>query len=250
MTPSLHPRHRVGLGLAVTVMCVLSACGVDVDDSASALSAGPGATTSTVVECEPGDDGGGGGTGGTIGSDVDPDCTPGTTTAPGSTTTTTEATTTTTEPVDDEDAYVESMTVALRKSETIGFPITPDVAECAASTWVDVLGVDALIDAGLEPDDLIDKDIAEEIQSLTDRSSATELVEAVVDCGFDIDTTIIGGIADEAGLTDEQAECFADALPEGFAVEVLAVSFAEGSDGLEADPDLKATIQLAAAGCS
>lgn len=252
--PPLRSHPRTGLVMAVAAVCLLGACGVDIDDSASGLGTGPGATTSTTIECEPGETGGDGSTGGTIGSDgADPNCTPGTTTGtePDATTTTSEPeTTTTTETEDDEDAYVESMNEALRKSEAIGFPITTDVAECAAPTWVDILGVDNLIDAGVEPEDLVGKDISEEIQSIIDRSDATELVEALVDCGFDVDTTIIGGIAEEGGLTDEQADCFADALPDGFATKLLAVSIAEGTDGLDADPDLADTIKLAAAGCS
>ena len=246
------------LVLAVTLVALLGACGVDTGNS-GALAAGSGSGT-TTVPCK--EDPGGGGTGGIIGSgDGDPACTPTSpTTAPGPTTTTRPPTTTEpdrtttttsgngTEP--DEQSYVDAMVESLGSPSDGDLLITRSQAECIGPQWVEIIGAQDMFDAGIEPDDLIGTDVTEQLKDVIDRSMADQLVSVMADCDFDTQNVIIDGIAKGADLTPDQADCFAGKIPDGFGERLLVVALDEGAQGLDNDPNLSKTLTDAADACT
>lgn len=240
-------RLRFVLGLSAAAL-VLGSCGIEASETNAS---GPIAPT-TTVDCSASDDGGSG-TGGTVGSgDIDPACTDAPTPPTEPDPEPDPEPTTTTEPPEpdvDVAAYEDAMVQSLFSSEELGLPVDEDQAVCIGPQWVESIGAENMADFGLEPEDLIDGDVSDAFEELIDLPVAQDMVQTLNDCEVDVTGALVDDIASDAGLTDEQAACFADELPDGFIEEILAISLADGRDALDADPDLAEPISDAALAC-
>ncbi|HEX2575410.1 MAG TPA: hypothetical protein VHK88_03615, partial [Aquihabitans sp.] len=233
-----------------------AACGVDSSDTDDAAPVVP----PTTAPCTPPGESDGS-TGGAVGADDDelPPCDEG-----GDTSTTTEADepTTTTEPEDepteeeptedappDEDAYVESMVAALEGREDFGLPMDREQAECIGPRWIDALGVERMAEAGLDPEGLDGEDPDGVFDELVGRPEASDMVDALTDCGLDLERAFFEGLSDDGSIRADQVDCLVDALPDGTVEQILVVSLADGEEGLDAEPGLGDPLTEAAAAC-
>ena len=227
-----HPRRtRIGLLAAVALLALLVGCSADGSGDGSGDSATPTSTTPSTApdddettmttdadEADEADDGDGESGGGSLA----------------------------------RDAYVEAVADAMREVEDTDFPIDDDQADCLAPRWVDAIGYETLLDAGVTPEVLggsEDGDTTAEFEDVVDRPRAERLVDAFGDCGIDLESFFYDGLASDGSTTPEQVDCIRDRLPDGFIRELLITSMDGGEDALDADPDLSGQLTGAFMAC-
>lgn len=242
-------RRRRALAAVLVLTAVAAGCGVD-SSSEGLDTKGDGRTTTTIdettttVEEDPpcaleGDDEEEGDTAAAPGASDN--CIP----EPEPTTTTTEVVDPDPEPdpdpqpSGDEAEYVEALATGLVDLDEDDLPVTEDQAACIAPEWIDEVGVEALAGNDIAPGDLEDFELDEVFAPAIDRDTADAMVAAVVDCGIDLDAFVRQDGLDD-GQTEDQMDCFFDALPDGAIADVLAASLDQGDDIAFDDPAIVA----------
>lgn len=181
------------------------------------------------------------------------------TAAPATTTSTTTtevpAPSTTAPPPDlgtDAEPYVETLADALASGASGGLPVDPEAARCLAPRWVDVLGEDRLVAAGVTPEQLASgygADTSAALGELIDDGTATAMVDAFGACAVDVEQVFVDAITAGRDLPAAQEECLKDAFPDGFVERALILGLSEGEAALEANIELNDTLTAAAREC-
>lgn len=174
--------------------------------------------------------------------------------------------TSTTEPSDDEETtttadgssgtskqdYVDAVTDAMREVEDEDFPIDDEQAGCLAPAWVDAIGYETLIDAGVTPEVLggaENGDTTASFEDVVDRAMAERLVAAFGKCGIDLEQFFFDSMASGDSMTPKQLACLRKGLPDGYVEDLMATSMDGGDDALDGDPALEETLTNAALAC-
>lgn len=128
--------------------------------------------------------------------------------------------------------YADALAADMTEEED-GPPLDETQANCFAAGLVDLVGVDALSEAGISPADFAAADSFSDLDvDLPDDASAA-VADTLVECELveALEGVITDSFNEEAGiaLTPEAAECLADELDEQAVAEAFAVSFVEGS---------------------
>lgn len=141
---------------------------------------------------------------------------------------------------DSRAAYVEELAASLRQHDE--FPLDADQAECTATAVVDLFGADALVDAGISPEELTEADSASRTVDLPDDAAdrlgtglddaADRLATGLLDCGLadpikDLAIDSVGAAGTE--LPPEAATCLADNLDDRAVTAALARTWIDGS---------------------
>lgn len=122
----------------------------------------------------------------------------------------------------DEQAYVDALAANLSGGEDDGqLVVSEQDAPCVAQGWVDIVGVDTLAGAGVDPDELADPDSNFNTTDLElDVEQGRDMVEAAEDCGVDLLGQFRGFLTQ--GLAPDQVDCLNDELDDDFLGEVIA----------------------------
>lgn len=180
------------------------------------------------------------------------------TAAPATTTSTTTevpAPSTTAPPPDlgtDAEPYVETLADALASGASGGLPVDPEAARCLAPRWVDVLGEDRLVAAGVTPEQLASgygADTSAALGELIDDGTATAMVDAFGACAVDVEQVFVEAISAGRDLPAEQQDCLKGAFPDGFVERALILGLSEGASALDANIELNETLVAAAKEC-
>lgn len=228
MSPTPRAR-RAALGL-LTVLVLLAGCSASGSDD-GADGAAPASTSSTTSGSSTAD--------------------------PSTTTTEAEAEeTTTTEggggAPSSKQAYIDAVAETMRDVEDSDFPIDDDQADCLAPRWVDAIGYETLLDAGVTPEVLggsEDGDTTAEFEDVVDRPRAEKLVDAFGACGIDLDEFFYDSLTSDGSATADQVECLRGRLPDEFVRDLMVTSMDGGDDALDADPDLEGQLTDAFMAC-
>lgn len=164
------------------------------------------------------------------------------TSAVSSTTTVTSSTTADAGSTASRQEYVEAVAEAMRSVEDTNFPIDDEQAGCLAPKWVDAIGYETLVDAGVTPEVLgggEDGDTTAEFQDVVDRARAEKLVDAFGACGIDLEDFFYESLASDGTATPEQIRCLQDRLPSGFVRDMMVTSMDRGDEALDSDPELE-----------
>jgi len=133
-------------------------------------------------------------------------------TATGDTTDTTEVTSGGSGASGSEKDYIDALAVSIQGDDS--FPVDPDQATCLATSMVKVIGVDALTEAGVSPDDIASSDGIGTLTSLSEKQ-ATAMADVIFDgkC-VDFGKLMTDQLAQGLGgsLTEKQVKCIADAM--------------------------------------
>lgn len=164
-------------------------------------------------------------------------------------------------------AYVEELAASIRQHDE--FPLDADQVECTAAAVVDLFGADALVDAGISPEELAGADdSASPNVDLPDDAAdrlGTGLADAsdrlgtgLVDCDLiaPLEDVAIDSVARAAGaeVPPEAATCLADNLDDRAVIAALARTFIDGSQdhfqqplsaAIAACPSVMTTLMLA-----
>lgn len=180
------------------------------------------------------------------GSDADP---------PRTTTTTAPATSTTAVAPDlgpQGEPYVDTLADALASGAAGGLPVDPEAAKCLAPRWVDVLGEDRLVEAGVTPQQLASgygADTSAALGELIDDATATAMVDAFGACAVDVEQVFVDAITAGRDLPAAQEDCLKRAFPDGFVERALILGLSEGEAALGANIELNDTLTAAAREC-
>lgn len=118
---------------------------------------------------------------------------------------------------------------------------TDEEVGCMIPGMVDAIGTDKLIEAGQSASsDLSGLDLSEE--------EAGGLFDAMNEC-VDLRALFTEGMTADSGLTEEQAECVSDGIPDDALKTLIVTSMIEGPDALDANTELVTTIQNATVAC-
>jgi hypothetical protein len=175
-------------------------------------------------------------------------------------------------------AYVEELAASIRQHDE--FPLDADQVECTAAAVVDLFGADALVDAGISPEELAGADdsaspnvdlpddaadrLGTGLADAADRlgtglaDAADRLGTGLVDCDLvaPLEDVAINSVARTAGaeVPPEAATCLADNLDDRAVIAALARTFIDGSQdhfqqplsaAIAACPSVMTTLMLA-----
>ncbi|QGG96213.1 hypothetical protein [Actinomarinicola tropica] len=150
------------------------------------------------------------------------------------TTSTTEATTTTA-PGADRDEYVAALAPQLTELSA-GVELDPPDADCFAGAVIDVVGADALADAGVSPAQFAaSPDGFRSIDVEIPDGATARLAEDISQC-FDAGAIILGALAAEAPAGVD-VTCMSDSIGTGDAEMLLARAIVEDSDAVALGED-------------
>ncbi|MBX3284114.1 MAG: hypothetical protein KF703_02100 [Actinobacteria bacterium] len=171
------------------------------------------------------------------------------------TTTTTTAPTTTTPPasIPTGQDYVDALAAALATGASGGLPVDAEAARCLAPRWIDVLGEDRLVAAGVTPEQLASgygADTSAALDELIDDDAAKAMVAAFGACKVDVEQVFIDALAAGRTLPQEQQDCLRAAFPDGFVERALELGLSQGEAAVEADVQLTDTLTAAARDCT
>jgi hypothetical protein len=153
---------------------------------------------------------------------------------------------------DAEQDYIEAVADAMRRVEDSEFPLDDEQADCLAPRWVDAIGYETLLEAGVTPEVLggtEDGEIDATFEDVVDRPRAEKLVDAFFDCGLDLEGLFFEGLASDGSTTPEQVECLRDRLPEGFVRNLMITSMDGGDEALDEDAELEQQLTEAFLAC-
>lgn len=172
------------------------------------------------------------------------------------TTTTALTSPTTTAPAPDLDPdaepYVDTLADALASGASGGLPVEPEAARCLAPRWVDVLGEERLVEAGITPEQLASgygADTSVALGELIDDQTATVMVDAFGACQVDVEQVFVDALAAGREFPAEQQACLRGAFPDGFVERALVLGLSEGAAALDANIELNDTLVAAAKEC-
>jgi hypothetical protein len=114
-------------------------------------------------------------------------------------------------------------------------PMDDEMAACAAAAMVNLVGVDALVEAGISPEEFGDADSLSELDVEAPVDAAARLGEAFGECDFAVLLTaaMAEGFAEAAGteLPAEGTACLEDSMGGQAVTDALATFFVDGSPG-------------------
>ncbi|CAN5208169.1 hypothetical protein BH20ACT3_BH20ACT3_10870 [soil metagenome] len=224
--PTTHPARRVAvLAVAAIFTLVAAGCGSSGDDEAAETADTSEATTAPDA---PEDDGATGTT--DPGDTTDPTDDP-----------TAESTETTdsTEPsgdVGERQDYVDAISASITEQDLV----PPDQGDCLGEGWVDTIGFDRIVDAGITPEQF-GGGSGDQLAALElGEPEAQALYDQLGDCDIDLRQVFLDLFDASGELNDDQRQCVDDQLTD----ERLRASFVAdclGEDDAE-DP-LEATTE-------
>ena len=138
-----------------------------------------------------------------------------------------------------EAEYIDAITEAGEDPDS-----TPEQNRCVAEAFVDTLGVEGFVAAGVSPDDIRnDPDSTPKSLGITFTDAQKDtLWDAINECR-DIPEFIVEQISKDGQYTAEQTACLKDGLSEDLVKGLFLPALLEGDDY---DPDPAVTSQLAA----
>lgn len=176
--------------------------------------------------------------------------------APRRTTTTVRPSSTTTAPppeVGEQGVpYVEALAEALASGASGGLPVEPAAARCLAPRWVDTLGEDRLVAAGVTPEQLASgygADTSAALDAIIDDRVAKAMVAAFGACQVDVERMFIEALTAGRDLPAAQEDCLAEEFPDGFVERALVIGLSEGEAALEANIEVNDMLTAAARTC-
>lgn len=150
---------------------------------------------------------------------------------------------------EEERPYVDALVASMRSGDEGDMVLTQEQAECVAPQWIDTIGVDALQDAGIEPEDIGD-DSGTDLDELgLSEDQANALFDAFDDCDVDIAGEIIESLGGDEGLSDEDRECLTEAFDEELLRTIVVAGMVGGEDALTQDEDVLGKLLEVFAAC-
>lgn len=153
----------------------------------------------------------------------------------------------------DAEPYVDTLADALASGAAGGLPVDLEAARCLAPRWVDVLGEERLVDAGVTPQQLASGyggDTSAALGELIDDETATAMVDAFAACAVDVEQVFVDALAAGQDLPEDQQACLRDAFPDGFVERALILGLSEGAAALDANVELNDVLVAAAGECA
>jgi len=128
--------------------------------------------------------------------------------------------------------YADAVSASMREDDEA--PLDAERADCAAAAIVDVIGVDALTEAGVSPDEFGSADDLTSLGIELPDDVTDRLGESLRECDLagPLEDVMVDGFAGEFGteLPAEAAECLRDNVDDGALMDAAAATFVDGSN--------------------
>lgn len=134
--------------------------------------------------------------------------------------------------------YVDAVATAMREDDDT--PVGPEQATCAANAIVDMVGVDALSDAGITAQELGDADDLTSLDVELPADVTERLGAALGECDLvgPLEDALVEGFAGQFGseLPAEAAACLRDNVDDRALLDAAAATFVDGSEDHMREP--------------
>lgn len=146
-------------------------------------------------------------------------------------------------------AYVDAMVENITSDDEM--PLEEGQAECLSESWIDTVGHERLAAAGITPESILsdEEDDAGIGDVQLDESDANAMVDTFGDCGIDVTEMFIQSFEQDTTLTPEDRECLEGTFNEDFLRRLFVISFTQGDDALDEDPELMGELMAAVFAC-
>lgn len=141
-------------------------------------------------------------------------------------------------PSDDKQDYVDALTAAVSSDDVA----TPEQGTCIANAWIDQIGFDAIVGAGMSPRQFGDLDNAAFMKLDLTEGEAGQVYDAFDTCGFDF-PAVYRTFATPPDATPAQKACVDDALSN----EAVRSAFVKGLVEAKGDADFSLLFDKATA---
>lgn len=133
---------------------------------------------------------------------------------------------------DEGKPYAEAFAANLMRDDE-GFGLDEDRADCVGGHVVNIIGVDKLKEAGVEPEDLgAGDDLTGDID--LDEKQATAVYDSFGTCKVDLREAMMENFAQDEDMTPEMKKCFENALTEDVLRQVLILGLTGEDESPEA----------------
>lgn len=129
-------------------------------------------------------------------------------------------------------------------------PIDPEAVECFAGAFIDAIGVDNLVEAGVSPEELNEADSLDELGVEVEDGATDRAAENLGDCEIDYASILATVAADGEAASPEAIECLEGELDSDALDRALAGAFVSTLTGEEPGADLPTLGQPAIAACA
>lgn len=133
----------------------------------------------------------------------------------------------------ESEEYVDAVAASLREDEE-GPTLDEEQAACLATGMVDVIGVDALREAGISPQELADAESFTDLDVEVADDATERMTDTFVDCELVelLEGVMTDSFVEEFGadVTPDATACLADGMDDQAVAEAFAAGFVEGSE--------------------
>jgi hypothetical protein len=136
----------------------------------------------------------------------------------------------------ESEEYIEATAAALREDEE-GPTLDEEQATCLATGMVDLVGVDALREAGISPEELTDAESFADLDVEVPDDATERMTDTFVDCELVelLEGVMTDSFVEEFGadVRPDATACLADRMDDQAVAEAFAASFVGGSGSQE-----------------
>ena len=142
-----------------------------------------------------------------------------------------------------EQAYVDEALEGFDPEEEA--PLTEDDARCIATSMVERVGVERLVEVGLTPESFSSDD---ELPDGLDVADAQTIVRGIKGC-IDFRDLFLEGFADDGSLSAEAQACLAEQFDDDLVERTMVVLLSEGETALDDDSGVGGELTAAVKAC-
>jgi hypothetical protein len=134
--------------------------------------------------------------------------------------------------------YVDAMIESFESADADELRLDRAQAECVAPRWVEIMQVERLQEAGIEPEDIAG-DADPDLSTLgLSEADGNALYDTFGECDVDVQALFIESFAADDELSEEVKDCLAGAFDDDLLRRIMATTFVEGEDALDQDEEL------------
>ena len=131
--------------------------------------------------------------------------------------------------------FVDALKKSMQDSDDDTFELSDSQIDCLAPRMVNAIGVDLLIDAGVDPSAIGDDTDMDFSELGISREQGGAMYDSFGACDVSVRDVMLESIAGE-GLDGDAQKCVEDALTEDSVRDMMIATLVEGDEGMESDP--------------
>ncbi len=131
--------------------------------------------------------------------------------------------------------FVDALKRSMQESDDDTFELSDSQIDCLAPRMINAIGVDFLVDAGVDPADIGGDDDMDFSDLNITKDQGGAMYDSFGACDVSVRDIMLESVAGE-GLGDEAQKCVEDALTEDSVRDMMIATLVEGDEGMESNP--------------